>query len=239
MSKSTVWKANSHLFAIFVTTITIACMGLPTPSFAAGGGGGGGAGPQGAGGGSGKQRAIAAYKKGESLRNRGIALLQEAAGTQDPEEKSEALENANKQFKRALREFTKASRRDKKFHHAYNEIGFAQRMLGDYDAALEAYDKALSIEPGFPHAVEYRGEAYMRLGRLDDAKGAYMELFADHRKLANMLMKKMKAWVSLQKKRPGKIPAEQLQTFSGWVDERSQIADQTAALRDGEAPRTW
>jgi tetratricopeptide (TPR) repeat protein len=213
-------------------------MGLPTPGFAAGGGGGGGAGLEGAGG-STKQRAIAAYKKGESMRNRGIKLLQEAADASDPEEKQEALENANKQFERALREFKKAARRDKKFHHAYNEIGFAQRMLGNYDEALEAYDKALSIEPNFPHAIEYRGEAYMRLGRLDDAKEAYMQLFADHRKLADMLMKKMKAWVSLQKRRPSKIPAEQLQAFSSWVDERVEIADQTAALVDGEAPRTW
>jgi tetratricopeptide (TPR) repeat protein len=237
---SNAWRAFRRLgLATPVMAITILCVGLPMPGFAAGGGGGGGgAGLEGAGG-AGKQRAIAAYRKGESMRNRGITLLQEAAEATDPEEKEEALERANKQFERALREFKKAARRDKKFYQAYNEIGFAQRMLGKYDEALEAYDKALSIEPSYAHAIEYRGEAYMRLGRLDDAKEAYMQLFADQRKLADMLMKKMRAWIALQKRKPGKIPADQLQAFSTWVDERVEIANQTAALIDGEAPRTW
>ena len=48
-------------------------------------------------------------------------------------------------------------RKDRKFHQAYNEIGFANRMLGNYDDALKAYDKALKLEPDFPHAIEYRG----------------------------------------------------------------------------------
>ena len=249
------WMAFSRLgLTTLVMAVTILCMGLTTPSFAAGGGGGGGgAGLEGAGGGSGKQRALASYQKGESLRNRGIKLLQKAAQAADAEEKTEAFEDAVKQFGRAVREYKKAARRDKKFHQAHNGIGFAQRMLAlcqeqlgrpddarkSFEAALAAYDKALSIEPDFPHAIEYRGEAYMRLGRLDDAKGAYMALFADHRELADMLMKKMRAWVDLQKERPSKIPADQLQAFSTWVEERVEIAEQTAALVDGEAPHTW
>jgi tetratricopeptide (TPR) repeat protein len=218
--------------------VTIVCMGLTPPSFAAGGGGGGG-GLDAAGASPVKKRAITSYKKGDRLLKRGIKHLQEAAATSDTEEEAEALASAQKQFERALREFAKATRRDKKFHQAYNQVGFTQRLLGNYDEALEAYDKALAIEPDFPHAVEYRGEAYMKLGRLEDAKAAYMELFADERKLADLLMKKMKAWLVIQQKKPGGVPTEKLQSFSTWVDERSEIAGQTAALVDGVAPRTW
>lgn len=222
-----------------MTGITILGLGLPGDALAAGGGGGGGSGGAISGGSEARQRAVASYQRGEKLRNRGIKLLQEAAEAEDPEAKQEALESANKKFERALREFKKATRSDRKFHQAYNEIGFAERMLGNYDKALEAYDKALELEPGFPHAIEYRGEAYMRLGRLDDAKAAYMELFADHRKLADMLMKKMHAWLTLQRRKPGKVPAEQLDAFAKWVEERAEIAQQTAALTGGAQPRTW
>jgi tetratricopeptide (TPR) repeat protein len=215
---------------------------LPTGiGFAAGGGGS----PAGdAGGfieGSSRQRqAIEAYQKGEKLRNNAIDLLRGAAAEEDAEEKMEAFRQANNQFERALKYFKKAVRKDRKFHQAYNEIGFANRMLGNYDDALKAYDKALKLEPDFPHAIEYRGEAYMHLGRLSDAKGAYMSLFGEERKLAGLLLRKMKAWVAVEeKKSDSPVPADQLEAFSGWVQERSQIADQTAALFDGEAPRTW
>jgi len=223
-----------------VMTITLFGLGIPAPAQAAGGGGGGGGGGIGGGGSSGKQGAVAAYKRGENRRDRGIKLLQEAAAASRPEDKQKALDNANKQFKRALREYKKATRANRKFHQAYNGIGFAQRMLGNFDDAIEAYDKALELEPGFPHAIEYRGEAYMKLGRLDDAKAAYMELFADHRKLADMLMKKMHAWVTLQRERERTtVPAEKLDSFAKWVAERREIAEQTAALTGGAAPHNW
>jgi tetratricopeptide (TPR) repeat protein len=226
--------------ALLIATVLLLPAGL---GLAAGGGGGGRMG-EGAGfqdGEESRQRqAIAAYRKGEKIRNRGIDLLRDGAATDDPEEKMEAFREANNQFKRALRSFKKAVRKNRRFHQAYNEIGFAQRMLGNYKDALKAYDKALKLEPDFPHAVEYRGEAYVHLGRLADAKQAYMDLFGAERRLADLLLRKMKAWLALEQKKPDSpVPAEKLEAFSSWVEERSKIADQTAALIDGEAPRTW
>ena len=57
-------------------------------------------------------------------------------------------------------------------------MGFAYRKTGDYAKALEMYDKALALQPGFPDAIEYRGEAYLALNRIDDAKQAYLECSA-------------------------------------------------------------
>ncbi|MEO1935059.1 MAG: tetratricopeptide repeat protein [Myxococcales bacterium] len=191
-------------------------------------------------GGSRQRQAVEFYQKGEKLRNRGIDLLRGASGIDDSEEKMEAFRQANNEFERALRYFKKAVRKNRKFHQAYNEIGFAQRMLGNYEDALKAYDRALKLEPDFPHAIEYRGEAYMHLGRLSDARKAYMDLFGAERQLADLLLRKMKTWVTLEEKKPDSpIPAEKLEAFGSWVTERSTIADQTASLFDGEAPRTW
>ena len=69
-------------------------------------------------------------------------------------------------------------------------------MLGDNEAALASYDRALKLEPGFPQAVEYRGEAYLNLGKLDEAKAAYMDLFGRERPLADLLLRKMQAWIA-------------------------------------------
>jgi hypothetical protein len=40
-------------------------------------------------------------------------------------------------------------------------MGFALRKTGEPVKALEMYDKALALAPGFPDALEYRGEAYL------------------------------------------------------------------------------
>ena len=44
------------------------------------------------------------------------------------------------------------------------------------------------MAPGFfPEAVEYRAEAYLALNRVDDARKAYLDLFAADRKQADAL----------------------------------------------------
>ena len=63
------------------------------------------------------------------------------------------------------------------------------------------------MAPGFPDAIEYRGEAFLALNRIDDAKQAYMDLFASDRKQAETLMKAMGDWVTQRKAGPaGVIP---------------------------------
>ncbi len=44
-------------------------------------------------------------------------------------------------------------------------------------------------------AIEHRGEAYLGIDRLDDAKAAYMDLFFHARPLADQLMVPMQAWL--------------------------------------------
>jgi tetratricopeptide (TPR) repeat protein len=56
------------------------------------------------------------------------------------------------------------------FPEAWNELGFALRNQGRYPESLQAYDEALRLRPNFPEALEYLGEAYVKLGRLEDAR---------------------------------------------------------------------
>ncbi|MGE4652168.1 MAG: tetratricopeptide repeat protein [Myxococcota bacterium] len=209
----------------------------PLPAAAAGGGGGGGGGGMGQGGAS-MQRAAKHFERAEKYRVQGIEDTRLALKESDPEKRAEQREDAQRDFKRALREYKKAIRAKRDFHYAYNGQGFCQRMLGDYEAALASYDKALELAPGFPPAVEYRAEAYLRLGRLKEAQAAYMELFNAERKIADLLMRKMRAWLAVQQTSPS-VPADELSAFQKWVDERSEIAAQTAALLPGEADSRW
>jgi len=116
-------------------------------------------------------------------------------------------------------------------------LGYTRRKLGDYDSALQAYDKSLSLKPSFPEAIEYRGEAYLRMKRLDEAKQAYLDLFAGDRKLADKLLGSMKSWLDTQRAAGG--DAAGLEDFAKWVQERSQIAGQTAALTREGAGESW
>jgi tetratricopeptide (TPR) repeat protein len=204
---------------------------LAAPSLGAGGGGGGGGGGMMGGGASPEQIAMAHFQDGEKARKQGIEALQQAQSASDESARKDAQDEAAGRFKRALREYKEATRADRRAYYAWNGIGFCQRMLGDYDAALASYDRALKIEPGFPQAVEYRGEAYMNLGKLEEAKAAYMDLFGRERPLADLLLKKMQAWVAAAKQNQQTPGAQaRLDEFAKWVEERAALAQQTASL---------
>jgi tetratricopeptide (TPR) repeat protein len=123
-------------------------------------------------------------------------------------------------------------------YQAWNYIGFANRHLGSYDAALSAYAQALELNPGYPDAIEYRGEAYLGLNRIDEAKEAYMTLFKESRSLADLLMTAMRRWTDERRREPGGLTPEAVEAFSKWVEERSGIAAQTASLAIG-ARAAW
>ena len=108
-------------------------------------------------------------------------------------------------------------------------MGFAYRKTGDYAKALEMYDKALALQPGFPDAIEYRGEAYLGLNRIDDAKQAYLELFASDRKQADILMKAMTDWVAERHTDPAGVDP-------GGVVRRSRAGSRSAARSPARRP---
>jgi tetratricopeptide (TPR) repeat protein len=179
--------------------------------------------------------AASANPQAQAALESGLAALKEAevldasapAATGGPKKLPPALKDA---YTRARSQFQDATQRDATIAEAWNGLGYSQRKLGDYNKALASYARALSLRPGYPEATEYRGEAYLGLNRIDDAKRAYLDLFATNRSLAERLLGAMKHWVDGN----GGAENSPAADLAKWIEERSQIAAQTASLtREG------
>ena len=57
-----------------------------------------------------------------------------------------------------------------------NYLGFATRKLGRPEESLIYYEAALSVDPDYVLAREYMGEAFLQLGRIDDAREQLSEI---------------------------------------------------------------
>jgi tetratricopeptide (TPR) repeat protein len=183
-----------------------------------------------------QQKARDAYNDGVRSVKKADKAQQTAAEATDAGKKDKAAHEAHDAYAAALTKFTEATGLDPTLHEAWNYVGYTNRKLGNYDDALAAYDKALAIKPGYPDALEYRGEAYLGLGRIPDAQQAYLDLYAGNRALAGKLLGAMKSWSTAQRSSPAGSSATNLDELDKWIQERTQIASQTAALtREGTA----
>jgi len=141
-----------------------------------------------------------------------------AAKEDDADDRAKLEAKARKAYEQAIAAQTKAVESDPKNHEAQNELGYALRRTGRFEDALAAYDRALALKPSYFPAVEYRGEAYLAVGRLDRAKNAYMTLFRNDRALAAQLMEAMDDWLAAQPE------GEARAAFAEWVKERKALA---------------
>lgn len=163
----------------------------------------------------------------------------EAAQATDAGKKERAQRDSRDRYGSALGKFQQAVQLDPQRYEAWNYLGYTSRKLGHYDDALSAYDRALALKPGYPDAIEYRGEAYLAVNRLDDAKKAYLDLFAGNRALADKLLTAMKGWVAAQHAAPAGDNAASVDELDKWIQERTQIAAQTAALTRAGTAAAW
>jgi tetratricopeptide (TPR) repeat protein len=163
----------------------------------------------------------------------------DAAQASDAGKKERAMRESHDRYASALGKFQNSLQLDPQRYEAWNYVGYTSRKLGHYDDALLAYDKALALKPGYPDAIEYRGEAYLAVNRLDDAKQAYLDLFAANRALAAKLLTAMKGWVATQRAAPAGDNATRIDELDKWIQERAQIAGQTASLTRAGAASAW
>jgi tetratricopeptide (TPR) repeat protein len=165
----------------------------------------------------------------------------DASATQlsDPKKKEKALHEAHDHYAASLTKFMQAAKLDPNMHEAWNYVGYTNRKLGNYDVALAAYERALALHPGYPEALEYRGEAFLALNRISDAQQAYLDLFAVNRGLADRLLTTMKSWIDGQRTATAGADATAVDALDKWVQERVQIAGQTASLTREGAASSW
>lgn len=186
-----------------------------------------------------EERAVEAYNNGIEHKDKGKKLEEQAAAKQG-NEAEKLMAKAHNEFEKSLKDFKNAAESSPKLFQAYNGMGYAYRKTGDYATALEMYDKAIGMAPAFySEAVEYRGEAYLALNRLDDARKAYLDLFGADRKQADLLMVAMKDWVARRQADGAGVDAAALADFSKWVGERSDMAKQSELMALSPAHSGW
>jgi len=210
-------------------------LALPLLALASGGGGmdGGGGGGMGS---MSSGRAQTPEEMAKAAYNDGVRAVKQAkkyeedVAAANDDKKDKATERMRKQYEKARGYFATAVSKQESMHEAWNYVGYTSRKLGDYEKALAAYDQALRLKPDYAEAIEYRGEAYLWMNRLEDAKKAYMDLFKDQRQMAGELMTAMEQWVKARRTDGAGVSAADIDNFAKWIGERGTIAQQTASL---------
>ena len=186
-----------------------------------------------------EEMAVASYNSGISHRDKATKAEVQVTKDKKDSDKLKNTKKAREEHEKALKDFMKASELNPSLPQAWNGMGYSYRKLGDYAKALENYDRALQLAPNFPDAIEYRGEAYLALNRLDDAKQAYLTLFAMDRKQADSLMAAMKDYVAQKKTDPTGVDAAALTAFESWMNERAGVAEQTKLMAFNAHHGSW
>ncbi|MCM3875208.1 MAG: tetratricopeptide repeat protein [Thermoanaerobaculia bacterium] len=184
-----------------------------------------------------EQEAVGYYNDGISARDKAVAYEKEAAAEADTGKKQKLEARAKDKHEASIKKFLAATRKDPRMFQAWGSLGYAYRVTGNYTASLEAYAKALEIQPAYTLAIEYRAEAYLGLGRLDEVKSAYMTLFNTDRKRADELTSAIDRWLEKKKSDPAGIDPAKLDEFGKWASERKQLAAQTSSLTSGQELR--
>lgn len=85
-------------------------------------------------------------------------------------------ENESKNHKKALEYFQKAVKEDHDFPFAWDNIGFTNRALGNYDDALKAYQTSLQIDPTGKMPLQNIPIVYIYKKDYQKAVDAYLDL---------------------------------------------------------------
>jgi len=85
-------------------------------------------------------------------------------------------ENETKNYKKALEYFQKAVKEDHEFPFAWDNIGYTNRALGNYDDALKAYQTSLEIDPTGKMPLQNIPVVYIYKKDYKKAVNAYLEL---------------------------------------------------------------
>tara|TARA_B100001057_G_scaffold109458_1_gene107401 strand:+ start:477 stop:926 length:450 start_codon:yes stop_codon:yes gene_type:complete len=103
------------------------------------------------------------------------------AAKYDKEDPSELYEKATNQlqkenYRAALKTLKKYTKAEKKDADGWTLLAFTNRKLKNYAKAENLYEKALKLDPNNKIALEYQGELYIELERLDEANANLAKL---------------------------------------------------------------
>ena len=103
------------------------------------------------------------------------------ASKYDKESASDLYKKATKQlkeedYKSALKTLKKYTKSKKKDADGWTLLAFTNRKLKNYSEAESLYIKALNLDPDNKVAIEYQGELFVELGRLEEANANLAKL---------------------------------------------------------------
>ncbi len=177
-----------------------------------------------------EQEATVLYNDGISYRDKAAKLEKEAETEPDAAKRRKLEAKAKDKHEDAIKKFTKAAEKNPSLFVAWGSLGYSYRKIGKYNESLAAYEKALEIQPNYTPAIEYRAEAYLGLGRLDEVKSVYMTLFNMDRPRADELAAAIDKWLEKKKADPASVDPAQLDEFSKWAQQRKQLAAQVSSV---------
>jgi Tetratricopeptide repeat len=173
--------------------------------------------------------AAKAYAAGTKTMAKAHELEDAIAKASDPDKKAKAVSKLEDTYGRALDQFTEVLRNKNDMYDAWNQIGYVHLRFGAFRESVDDYNHALALKPDLLEATQHRGEAYLGLDRLDEAKAAYMDLFFHARPMADQLMVGMQAWLQSHRAAANGMSASTIDAFDKWVQEREGIAKTTAS----------
>jgi tetratricopeptide (TPR) repeat protein len=173
--------------------------------------------------------AAKAYAAGTKSMTKAHELENEAAKATDPEKRAKAIGKLEDTYGRALEQYTEVLRNKNDMYDAWNQIGYIHLRFGAYRESVDDYNHALKLKPDLLEAIEHRGEAYMGIDHLDEAKAAYMDLFFHARPLADQMMARMQTWLQSHRSDANGVRVADIDAFDKWLQEREGIAKATAS----------
>jgi tetratricopeptide (TPR) repeat protein len=173
--------------------------------------------------------AAKAYAAGTKSMAKAHELEDAIAKATDPDKKAKAFSKLEDTYGKALDQFTEVLRNKNDMYDAWNQIGYVHLRFGAFRESVDDYNHALALKPDLLEATQHRGEAYLGIDHLDEAKAAYMDLFFHARPLADQLMVGMQAWLAKHRAVPDGMRASDIDAFDKWVQERDGIAKTTAS----------
>ena len=186
-----------------------------------------------------EEMARGAYNSGIDHKDKGLKLEQKAAAEQAKDQEKDSREGEG----RIRRGRSRTSRRPPTWRRASTRRTTAWASPTGRPATMprrwRCTTRRSRSRQAFPDAVEYRGEAYLGVNRVDDAKQAYLELFASDRKQADILMKAMTDWVAKRRVDAAGADPASVSALESWIKERSALAGQTASMALAAQHDTW
>lgn len=166
-------------------------------------------------------QAIEAYNLGYAAIQRADHATALAEAATDATEKRQSQRTAQDEYEQARRHFEEAVRLDAYLHEGFTYLGYANRKLGRHAQALDAYQHALDLNPEYSYAIEYQGQAFLGLNRIDEARFNYLRLYALNKGQAKKLLQAMQSWLDAHQ---GAAPAGvDVQSFAAWVAQRAEL----------------